>query len=304
MIETAYFTVEEYFDKSRLDDYICGKITAVSKMYLTRLIVEGNCTVNGSKENRGTKIRTGDIVEIRFNPDTVTSQMPENIPLDILYEDEEIIVINKAAGMLVHPTKGVKSGTLLNALSYHLNIKNKSEQQTNFIRAGLIHRLDKKTSGVMVISKTAKAHSYLSRHFQRKLVEKKYYAVVDGIVEQDAGKIIAPIGKNEDEKFWLITEEGKYAETNFEVKSRSAIKTLLELEPVTGRTNQLRLHCRYFGHSIVGDDTYGGSNFPRLCLHAYKLAFHHPKDNRQMIFETDLPKDFSPINLTEYHNNK
>lgn len=295
MLETLRFEVEDYSDKSRLDDYVYGKITAISKMYLAKLIQEGNCTVNGNLENRGTKIRRGDVVEIRLNLDTVTSQLPEDIPLEILYEDDEILVINKAAGMLVHPTKGVKSGTLLNALSFYLNVKNKSENQTSFIRAGLIHRLDKKTSGVMVISKTAKAHSYLSKHFQRKLVEKKYFAVVDGRIEEDSGTIIAPIGKNEDEKFWLITEAGKYAETNFRVIKRGENATLLELEPVTGRTNQLRLHCQYFGHSIIGDDTYGGSEFPRLCLHAYKLAFHHPKDNRQMVFETDLPTDFFEV---------
>lgn len=295
MLETLSFEVEDYLDKTRLDEYVYGKITAISKMYLARLIQEGGCTVNGNPENRGTKIRTGDVVEIRLNLDTVTSQLPEDIPLEILYEDGEIIVINKAAGMLVHPTKGVKSGTLLNALSYYLNIENKIEDQTTFIRAGLIHRLDKKTSGVMVISKTAGAHSYLSRHFQRKLVEKKYYAVVGGNVREDSGAIIAPIGKNEDEKFWLITEEGKYAETNFQVIKRGKDATLLELEPVTGRTNQLRLHCRHFGHSIIGDDTYGGREFPRLCLHACKLAFHHPQNNRQMIFETALPADFYEV---------
>lgn len=289
MNETLRFEVEESLDKSRLDDYIYGKVTALSKMYLAKLIQEGNCKVNGELENRGYKVKKGDAVEIELNLDTVTSQLPEDIPLNILYEDDEIIVINKAAGMLVHPTKGVKSGTLLNALSYHLNVKNKREKDSSvFIRAGLIHRLDKKTSGVMVISKTASAHSSLSKHFQRKLVEKKYYAVVGGVIESDSGTIIAPIGKNEDEKFWLITDEGKYAETNYWVKSRSESSTLLELEPVTGRTNQLRLHCAHINHPIIGDDTYGGREYLRLCLHAYRLVFRHPKNNELMIFETDL----------------
>lgn len=293
MLETLRFEVEENLHKSRLDEFLYGKITALSKMYLAKLIQEGNCTVNGNLENRGFKVQKGDAVEITVNLDTVTSQLPENLPLDILFEDEELIVINKAVGMLVHPTKGVKSGTLLNALSYHLNIRNKTENNSSaFIRAGLIHRLDKKTSGLMVISKTPRAHSLLSNHFQRKLVEKKYYAVVGGIIEEDLGTIIASIGKNEDGKFWVITNEGKYAETNFQVKKRNTDSTLLELEPVTGRTNQLRLHCLHIGHPIIGDDTYGGRDFPRLCLHAYKLAFRHPKDNREMLFETDLPEDF------------
>lgn len=292
MTETLRYEVEEHLHRSRLDNYIYGKITALSKMYLARLIQEGNCTVNGALENRGSKLKTGDIVEISLSLDTVTSQLPEDIPLDILYEDDDLIVINKAAGMLVHPTKGVKSGTLLNALSYYLNVKNKEENDlSSYVRAGLIHRLDKKTSGVMVISKTQFSHSKLSNHFQRKLVEKKYYAVVEGIIKEDSGKIIAPIGKNEDEKFWLITEEGKYAETNFWIAERRTDSTLLELEPVTGRTNQLRLHCQHIGHSIIGDDTYGGRDYSRLCLHAYKLKFNHPKTNVPMIFETDLPEE-------------
>lgn len=290
MTETLRYEVEEHLHRSRLDDYIYGKITALSKMYLARLIQEGNCRVNGALENRGYKLKSGEIVEIELSLDTVTSQLPEDIPLDILFEDDELIVINKVAGMLVHPTKGVKSGTLLNALSYHLNVKNKEKNDLSaYVRAGLIHRLDKKTSGVMVISKTPFAHSKLSNHFQRKLVEKRYYAVVEGIIAEDSGTIIAPIGKNEDEKFWLITEEGKYAETNFWVVERRADSTLLELEPVTGRTNQLRLHCQHINHPIVGDDTYGGREYSRLCLHAYKLTFNHPKTNEPMTFETELP---------------
>lgn len=292
MSEISQFKVEESYHKTRLDKFLYDKFTALSKMYLTNLIRAGKCRVNGNQENQGFKVKTDDNIEIAIDTNTETSQSPENLPLEIIFEDEDIIVINKAAGMLVHPTKGIKSGTLLNALSYHLNVKNQPETDSlNFIRAGLIHRLDRKTSGLMVISKNAKAHRFLSNHFQRKLVEKRYYAVVGGIVAEDFGNIIAAIGKNEEDRFWFIGETGKYAETNFRVKKRNADSTLLELEPVTGRTNQLRLHCRHIEHPIIGDDIYGGREFSRLCLHACKLVFRHPKDNQLMTFETELPPE-------------
>ncbi len=259
-------------------------------MYLFDVIRKGECTVNGETKPGGYHLQSGDAVEITVDLGAETAMMPENIPLEIVFEDEEILVINKPPGMLVHPTKGVRSGTLLNALTYHLNFANQSEKE--FIRAGLVHRLDKKTSGLMVVAKNPRSHRLLCRHFQNKLVEKKYFAVVENLIEVDFGTINAPIGHDAEARVWLISEEGKAAETNFRVIKRAADATLLELEPVTGRTNQLRLHTAHIGHPIIGDDKYGGREFARLCLHAYKLSFYHPTDSRRLRFETDLPKDF------------
>jgi len=160
------------------------------------------------------------------------------------------------------------------------------------IRAGLIHRLDKDTSGLIVISKNARAHRVLCDHFQRKLVEKRYFALVDGLVKNDAGTIDVPIGRFAEEKIWNIKPDGKRAITNFWVKERYADSTLLELEPVTGRTNQLRIHLAHAGHPIKGDEKYGGRKFTRMCLHAHRLCFRHPNGGKRLEFESKLEKQF------------
>ncbi len=284
-------TVEEVHHKLRLEEFLFRKLPRLSKMYLREIIQDGNCTVGGFSKDRGFKLRTGNRIEITLDVSTQTSMTPENIPLEILFEDEAIIVVNKAAGMLVHPTKGVRNGTLLNALAFHLN-HTKPPESEDFVRAGLVHRLDRKTSGLLVVAKTQRAHSVLSRHFQRRMVEKKYYAAVAGIVGDESGTIRAPIGKNEAERFWHISDAGKPAESEFRVIERRGDSTLLEMKPITGRTNQLRLHCQHIGHPIIGDDLYGGREFPRLCLHACKLSFRHPDGGEPIVFETELPIDF------------
>jgi 23S rRNA pseudouridine1911/1915/1917 synthase len=261
-------------------------------MYLQYLIIAEKCTVNGKIENRGYHLQVGDLVEIEVDVKEQTEMLPENIPLNIVFEDSELLVIDKPTGMLVHPTKGVRRGTVLNSVTYYLNYNERAEPKNEkLVRAGLVHRLDKKTSGLMVIAKNARAHRILSNHFQRKLVEKKYFAVVEGTIKEDFGTIDAPIGRNVEEKFWYISNDGKNAESRFQVVKRNADATLLELEPVTGRTNQLRLHCAHIGHPIIGDDKYGGREFSRLCLHAAKLSFYHPNGNCRLEFESALPEE-------------
>ncbi len=290
MVKTLYFEVEDSFHKSRLDDYLFNQIPHLSRMYLRYLIAEGKCEVNGELQNTGYRLSKNDFIEIEANLSPETSSHPEKIPLDIVFEDPELIVINKAAGMLAHPTKGVRDGTLLNALTFYLNFNADGVRKTDrFIRVGLAHRLDKQTSGLMVIGKNARSHRILCSHFQRKLVEKKYYAVVEGLLKDDFGTITAPIARNGEGRFWHISEEGRFAESNFWVIERKTDSTILELEPVTGRTNQLRLHCAHLGHPIIGDEIYRGRKFSRLCLHAYKLNFWHPNGEKKMEFVTDLP---------------
>ncbi len=290
MLEILYFEVEDSRHKSRLDDYLFSQIPHLSRMYLRYLIAEEKCQVNGVVQNTGYRLSKNDFIEIEANLSPQTSSHPENIPLEIIFEDAEIIVINKAAGMLAHPTRGVRGGTLLNALHFYLNFNADGARKTdNFIRIGLAHRLDKQTSGLMVIGKNARAHRILCSHFQRKLVEKKYFAVVEGVVEKDFGTICAPIARNGEGRFWHISDEGRFAESNFWVIERKSDLTILELEPVTGRTNQLRLHCAHLGHPIIGDEIYKGREFSRLCLHAYKLVFWHPNGEKRMEFETELP---------------
>jgi 23S rRNA pseudouridine1911/1915/1917 synthase len=286
------FQVEETGARTRLEDFLCEKFPNLSKMYLREVVRDEKCEVNGIAENRGRRLRKNDFVEIEIDLERETAMKPEKIPLEIVFEDAEILVVNKPAGMLVHPTHRDKNGTLLNALSYYLNFELKTPisgsagAASKNIRPGLIHRLDKKTSGLMVVSKTARAHRILAEHFRRKLVEKKYLALVEGVVADDAGTISAPIGRFAEIKHWDVKLDGKHSETRFRVSKRFPDMTLVELEPVTGRTNQLRIHCAFVGHPILGDATRGGREFSRLCLHAYKLAFRHPDGGRRMEFET------------------
>ncbi|MEP6923625.1 MAG: RluA family pseudouridine synthase [Pyrinomonadaceae bacterium] len=299
------FEINEPPAEKRLDRFLYSKIGLVSRMFLKNLIEQNACLVNGVPKPGGYKLKNGDQIVIEFDDATATAMTPENIQLDIVFEDEEIIVLNKPAGMLVHPTKNVKNGTLSNALAFYLNNSQNNEVAENqfeskiqnpkskiTVRPGLVHRLDKQTSGLMLVAKTARALRILSAHFERKLVKKIYLAVVEGIVSEDAGIISAPIGRVEEKPHWRIMPEGKKAETNFRTLRRRAETTLLELEPVTGRTNQLRIHCAELGHPIVGDEWYGAKQSARLCLHAAKLSFYHPNGG-WLTFESELPLDFA-----------
>jgi 23S rRNA pseudouridine1911/1915/1917 synthase len=304
MTEIFRFQVTKKSYKMRLDEFLFAEFPYLSRMYLRELVRDEKCEVNGRWENRGYLLRTNDFVEIEVDRRRQTSLQPEPIPLEILFEDGELLVVNKPAGMLVHPTVKVRTGTLLNALAHHLNSekrKAKSEKTESeieiddagvFVRAGLVHRLDKQTSGLLVIAKRRRAHRILCGHFQRKLVEKKYFAVVEGAPEKDSGTIEAPIGRYAETRFWDVKADGKKSVTRFWARRRFDDKTLLELEPVTGRTNQLRIHLAHIGHAIIGDEKYGGREFSRLCLHAYKIAFRHPTSGDLMTFETALPKEF------------
>ncbi len=294
------FEIGASANKQKLGDYLFDNMRQLSKMYLRELIKTGKCEVNGGHENSGYKLRPNDFIEVEADLSRGTAMRPEEIPLDIIYEDDEIVVVNKPAGMLVHPSHRDKSGTLLNALAFHLNrdaltkgIEDRGfsaaaadAPSSPFIRAGLPHRLDKETSGLMVIAKTSHAHRRLSADFMKKRVEKRYLALVEGIVEQDDGTIAAPIGRFAELKYWSVKDDGKHSESRFRVRERFANTTLLELEPVTGRTNQLRIHCELIGHPIIGDIARGGRKFERLCLHAYKLAFPHPGSGGTVRFES------------------
>jgi len=360
MIEAVQFQIDERDAGSRVDEFCATRFGNLSRMRIANLIEAGACLVNGDAGRAGYRLAQGDLVEAAFEDGVPTSMSPENIPLEILFEDDQIVVVVKPAGMLVHPTKSVKSGTLANALAYHLNrsriedrgsriedresrIKDGESRiektqldagdsrssildplpsildSQSVIRPGLVHRLDRATSGLMVIAKTPRALRVLSKHFRKRLVEKRYVALVHGEVESDAGSISAPIGRDPDVRpQWRVMGDGKPAETRFRVIERLAGATLLELEPVTGRTNQLRIHCAHIGHPIVGDMLHGDcelrmSNFGLkigtqtpiakfairdsqfeipLCLHAAKLAFHHPSSGEFMEIDSLMPDDF------------
>ncbi|HMJ08749.1 MAG TPA: RluA family pseudouridine synthase [Pyrinomonadaceae bacterium] len=284
-------TLQEH--KKRLDDFLFDRFTGLSRMYLREVVNNGSCEVNGRFENIGYKMREKDFVEIHVDMSRGTAMRPQRMDLDIVFEDHHLIVINKPSGMLVHPTHRDRDGTLLNGLAEYLNPPSRTGA---FIRPGLVHRLDKQTSGLMVVAKTSQAHRMLSDHLKRKLVKKLYIALVDGLSTEDEGVITDSIGRFAEEKLWGVKADGKAAETRYRVLERRANSTLLELEPVTGRTNQLRIHCASIGHPITGDVDRGGRQFSRLCLHARRLCFYHPVGGERLEFETPVPAEFSDIN--------
>ena len=274
--------VSESERRMRLLDLLCSHFPQLSKMYLKEVVKNGSCEVNGRHENIGKRLLPNDFIEVEVDLSRQHSMLAQDIPLDIAHEDHDLIVVNKPAGMLVHPSHYEKNGTLLNAVVHHINLSNRGSH----IRPGLIHRLDKDTSGLIVLAKNARAHRILCSHFQRKLVGKKYLAMVDGLVVKDQGTIEGKIGRNPEAKMWQLHADGKPSETRFVVLERFADRTLVELEPITGRTNQLRIHCAAMSHPIVGDWMRNASEFRRLCLHSARLSFRHPSSGEQISLES------------------
>lgn len=291
--------VSQRAGKVRLEDVLFDEFPLLSRMYLRSLIRDGKVEVNGRHENAGYRVRGGDFIEVEADISKGTSMVPQDISIDIVFEDGAIVVVNKPAGMLVHPSHREKTGTLLNALTHHLNAGPKIEDpalrvpHSAPIRPGLVHRLDKETSGLIVVAKNARTHRILAGHFMKKRVEKRYLALVEGVVKPEDGTIEAPIGRHADIRHWSVKEGGKHSVSRYRVIKRFADRTLIELEPVTGRTNQLRIHCELIGHPIVGDLKRGGREFERLCLHACKLAFPHPTSNDVITFNSPLSFDRS-----------
>lgn len=271
----------------RLEDYLLEAFPAVSKMYIRELVRDGLCEVNGRFENIGYKLRPDDLIEIHLDPTRGTAMVAEDMDLDIVFEDLDLIVVNKPAGMLAHPSHREKRGTLMNGLAWHLN------RGMAKVRPGLVHRLDKDTSGLMVIAKNPRSHRVLSGYFLRKRVSKRYIAVVDGVIAAGDGTVESPIGRHAELKLWGVKADGKHSVTNYWVLDRGEDTTLVELEPVTGRTNQLRIHCEQLGHPIVGDVQRGGRKAVRLYLHAAKLSFPHPSRKEIVTFESKA--SFPPL---------
>lgn len=281
----TWFGIEVTRDEQRwrLEDLLLDRFRRLSKLYIREVIKSGKCEVNGSLENRGHRLKWKDFVEVRLDPTRENSMLPQDIPLEIIFEDEHFIVVNKPIGMLVHPSHRDKTGTILNAMAFYLN-----RDTQKHMRPGLVHRLDKETSGILVIAKHNRSHQRLAIQFERKSVEKNYLALVEGIVASDHGSIVDPIGRFVEEKRWGIKADGRNAETRFWVRKRNQDTTVLELEPVTGRTNQLRIHCESIGHPIVGDAARGGRDHERLCLHAHKLTLRHPESRAVMTFQSEI----------------
>ncbi len=268
-----------------------------SRMFVKRLLDEGRLLVNNSTVKAHYHVQAGDVVllDVRFEDYPDERIKPEDTPLDIVYEDDCLIALNKAVGVAVHPAAGHYGGTLVNALVHHFG---SLSDLNGGKRPGIVHRLDKETSGILLVAKTNMAHARLAKQFETHTIEKKYVALVDGVVQFDEGVIEAPIGDHpryHDLRAIVAEGAGKAAVTYYKVIKRHKSCTAVALFPTTGRTHQLRLHLRHLRHAILGDEKYGHKeSFSRLALHAQSIFFKHPRTKASMEISVPLPAEFGP----------
>lgn len=287
--------VVEENKQERLDSFLAQN-TEFSRSKITKLIKEGQILVNGSKVKAGYALRENDEIVIDYVEEEMKAE-PENLNLDIVYEDEDVIVVNKPNGMVVHPAVGNPNGTLVNGLMYHS--KNLSTINGEF-RPGIVHRIDADTTGLLMVAKNDNAHIKLAKQLEEKTAHRIYYAIVEGVINNETGTIDAPIGRdNRDRKKMAVCEENsKHAVTHFRVIERYKRATLIELKLETGRTHQIRVHMDYINHPVVNDPTYGRrKKFDETgqCLHAKTIGFVHPTTNEYMEFSCELPDCFTNI---------
>jgi 23S rRNA pseudouridine1911/1915/1917 synthase len=296
-------------DPVRLDQYLAAALPALSRSYIRRLIDEGLVTVNAESSKSSRVLRGKESIVVTVPPADDIEANPEDIPLDILYEDEHIIVVNKAAGMVVHPAPGHSTGTLVNALLHHCS---DLSGIGGALRPGIVHRLDSGTTGVIVMAKNDPAHKGLSEQFQTRKTEKIYKAIVFGRPEPREGEIDIPIGRDRKDrkKISTSTDLGRYAVTRYRAETVWDEFSAIEISLLTGRTHQVRVHMAFIGHPLVGDDVYAGRRwrnvkdlrmqkkarlFGRPALHALRLAFMHPVSSARMQFEAPMPRDMAVL---------
>ena len=285
-------------DDERLDKWISIALPDLSRSYIQKCIKDGDVSVNGKPQKAGYRLRVDD--EIVFCiPEAVEPNIePENIPLDILYEDEDILIINKPKGMVVHPAPGHYSGTLVNAVMYHC--KDQLSGINGILRPGIVHRIDKDTTGSLIICKNDFAHNAIADQLKEHTITRKYRAIVHGVITQDNGTICASIGRDtKDRTKMAVTEiNGKSAITHYTVLERFREYTYIECQLETGRTHQIRVHMAHTGHPLLGDTVYGGRRDKGLetqCLHARGLKFIHPSTGAPVELWTDLPDWFQEV---------
>ena len=279
----------------RLDKVVTNIFTDYTRSQLKKMIDDGNIKVNGDVKKANYKVNLGD--EITFDKPEVKklSLEPENIPLDIVYEDDDVIVVNKPQGMVVHPSPAHFEHTLVNALLYHSPLSTIN----GTYRPGIVHRIDKDTSGLLMVAKNDMAHQSLAKQLKDKTNTREYVALVHGNIKEDSGTIDAPLGRSKvDRKKQAVVKDGRNAVTHFEVLKRYGDYTLVKCVLETGRTHQIRVHMKYIGHPLVGDQLYG----PRKTLgnsgqflHAEKLGFIHPRTNEYLEFTAPLPENFKKL---------
>ena len=290
------FTVKKEGDKKRLDAYLVEAFKKeYSRSFLKKLINSDKVSINGKARKAHYLVREGEVVDITLPDPQKLELKPEKIDLDILYEDPDLIVINKPPGLVAHPAPGHYSGTLVNGILYHCG---DLSGIGGVLRPGIVHRLDKDTSGVMVVAKSDFAQRALSSQFKKRTVEKIYIALVNGLVQLDNDIINMPISRHtrDRKKMAVNFSSSKEATTIYKVLKRFKDFTMLEIKLTTGRTHQIRVHMAHVGHSVLGDKTYGsGKGLGRQALHAKSLGFTHPRTKKYVQFDTEIPKDMQEV---------
>ncbi|MCF7926026.1 MAG: RluA family pseudouridine synthase [Candidatus Izimaplasma sp.] len=293
MAKKIEFVIEKKQRKIRIDKFLAKK-TPHSRSTIQSLIADNHILVNSEPTKASYNVKTTDHITLEDYDEEESSLLKEDIPLDIVYEDDEIIVVNKPTGLVVHPGAGNPSGTLVNGLLY--NIKDFKAIKGE-IRPGIVHRIDKDTSGLLVVAKTPAALEHLSDQFKAKTTTRSYIALTEGVIDHNKGKINAPIGRNpKRRKQMAVVKDGKEAVTHFQVTKRYKKNTLIKCQLETGRTHQIRVHMQYIKHPLVGDPTYGHRKTVKShgqFLHAETLGFIHPKTHKKMTFEQPLPTYFT-----------
>ena len=292
----------------RLDAFLASQIEGWSRVRLQRLIDDADVLVNGRAAKPSYKLRINDQIEVELIASPTTAFAPENIPIDVVYEDDELIVVNKPAGMVVHPAAGADSGTLANALAFHFQ---QLSTTGGSARPGIVHRLDKGTSGLLVVAKTESAHEHLANQFRAREVFKSYIALVHGQVEKGAGEVDQPIARDPRNRTRMaVVRGGRSALSIYRVRQRFDRFTLLDVQLKTGRTHQIRVHLGWLKHPVVGDEAYGGgrdktladstmrsqiAKLNRQFLHAEQLGFRHPRTDEELRFSAELPSDLQAL---------
>ncbi len=290
------FLVEDDQKGERIDTVVALICDDITRSAAQKLIANGDVVVNDEPVSKNYKVRSGDIVKVTIPDPVLLDVKPENIPLDIVYEDDDLLVVNKPKGMVVHPAPGNADGTLVNALMFHC--ADSLSGINGVIRPGIVHRIDKDTSGLLIVAKNDAAHLNLAEQIKEHSFTRSYRAVVHGNIKDDEGTIDAPIGRNpKDRKKMAVTKENsRSAVTHYKVLERFGSFTYIECRLETGRTHQIRVHMAYKGHPVAGDPVYGPRNTPTemngQCLHAGLIGFVHPKSGEYLEFEAPLPDYF------------
>lgn len=294
-METFQFTIEEQHRDERVDKLLTEWLSDVSRVRIKELIASEQITINGKSIKASYKVRVGDIITVHIQKAEQIELKPEQMPLDIVYEDADVIIVNKPRGLVVHPAPGYTRGTLVNGLLAHCETL--SEMDT--IRPGIVHRLDKDTSGLIMVAKTNHAHHALVKQLKEKSSTRIYKAIVHGQMKHNVGTIDAPIGRDpKNRKKMTVIETGKNAITQFSVLENLPRHSLVECRLITGRTHQIRVHMKYIGHPVVGDPKYGPKKPASIngqALHAAKLGFLHPTTGEELCFTAPIPHDMAHL---------